>query len=798
MLRLNLGNKLALLVSIPLLGMLFFSGRSALEKWEVWKSYERLEDNSKVLIQLGEVVHQLQKERGRSSVFINSKGERMVNELPEERRTTDGQITKLQNLLKTFQPSIFGVRFESKYNEGLSALTQLAGMRTGISSLSVSSSDSLRYYTQTIANLLDVVVEMSHLSEDARIAKGIQAYVNYLQSKEQAGIERASLAGAFSQDQFTDALYQTWSRSLASQEVFERVFTTFASPEQIAFSKEQVSGAAVDAVVKFRNLANAKKNEGSFGVPPAQWFEASTKRIDLMKNVENRLGKDYESEAKSIQAAAWKSLITTCSIAFIILLASLVLSFLEIRSLLIPIHACTSALQQLSTGNLDAEVGFVRQDELGTLAVSVDVCILNLRNLIGGVAAASKELVTSAKELQTTAISQAASAEETTMQATTVASAGEELAANSQTMAKASQQINLAANSVAAAMEEMSASVQEVAQNCAHESQIAQQADMQAGKTRQMMNQLDESSHQIGKIVEMISNIADQTNLLALNATIEAASAGEAGRGFAVVANEVKALAKQSADATEEIKEQIMRIQDNIGASVKSIDDVAQIIQEVSHTASSIASASEEQSATTAEIVRSIHEVTNASSTLSENVQHATEGTAEVARNISGVSEAAAESAKGSSFISASSDSINTLAANLNQQIGGFSMSSQKESPTKVTIGKAIVAHGAWKKRLFTAIETGKSEMKPEHVCLDNRCDFGKWLYEADAQLQSTPRWQCLRAKHAEFHQETGQILQLAISGKSKEAAEKVTPTSRFIRFTTDLTQELLKWRKDA
>ena len=127
----------------------------------------------------------------------------------------------------------------------------------------------------------------------------------------------------------------------------------------------------------------------------------------------------------------------------------------------------------------------------------------------------------------------------------------------------------------------MSSSLNEVSKNCQKESQIAANANNQAKSTRDLMERLGVSSKEIGKVIEVINDIADQTNLLALNATIEAASAGEAGKGFAVVANEVKELAKQTAQATDQIGRQIEEMQNNTGNAVAAIEDITKIIEEI-------------------------------------------------------------------------------------------------------------------------------------------------------------------------------------------------------------------------
>jgi methyl-accepting chemotaxis protein len=126
-------------------------------------------------------------------------------------------------------------------------------------------------------------------------------------------------------------------------------------------------------------------------------------------------------------------------------------------------------------------------------------------------------------------------------------------------------------NTVAAAVEEMSASLTEVSKNASRGAQVSREAQQNAENTIVNVDNLGQAAQEIGNVIDVIKNIASQTNLLALNATIEAASAGEAGKGFAVVANEVKELAKQSAEATEDIRHRVEQIQQNTNKAIGAI-----------------------------------------------------------------------------------------------------------------------------------------------------------------------------------------------------------------------------------
>ena len=233
------------------------------------------------------------------------------------------------------------------------------------------------------------------------------------------------------------------------------------------------------------------------------------------------------------------------------------------------------------------------------------------------------------------------SSEETSSQAGLAAAAGEQVSAN--------------ASSVATAIEEMNASIQEISQNAGESTSIAREAVEVAHTTNASVAKLGESSAEIGKVIEVITGIAEQTNLLALNATIEAARAGEAGKGFAVVAGEVKELAKETGQATEEIARRIADIQTDTGASVEAIQRISGIIDRIADVQNTIASAVEEQSVTTSEIAR--------------NVQEAAQGSAEIAENISGVADHARSTTEGAAENERSAQQLGAVASALQRLV---------------------------------------------------------------------------------------------------------------------------------
>ncbi len=235
-----------------------------------------------------------------------------------------------------------------------------------------------------------------------------------------------------------------------------------------------------------------------------------------------------------------------------------------------------------------------------------------------------------------------ANAQETTHQATLASGAAEQVSANAQALSQA--------------VDEFNTSIREISGNTSNAATVAGHAVEAANRTNATVTKLGESSAEIGNVIKVINSIASQTNLLALNATIEAARAGEAGKGFAVVANEVKELAKQTSEATEDIIRKIAMIQDDTAQAVDAIGQVTEIIQQINESQNAIASAVEEQSAMTGEISRNISEVAS--------------GSGEIARNITMVANAAKSTSQGTEGTLSAASSIEDMAESLLELVG--------------------------------------------------------------------------------------------------------------------------------
>jgi methyl-accepting chemotaxis protein len=371
-----------------------------------------------------------------------------------------------------------------------------------------------------------------------------------------------------------------------------------------------------------------------------------------------------------IGAVIWRQVAIGGSIVLLLLLVAWGMG----RDMTTSLTSLGTSMRRLAAGQTDDAVpGRDRRDELGGMAQSVQFFKDNLietarlrdeqeamkqrmagerqqamhamaEKLEAGFSHLIEQVGSAVHELQSTAQSMAATSESTMLETASVAAASEQVSHNVQT--------------VASAAEEMTASIREISHRIGQTSGFIQEGVREAARSNEQVTELTVTADKITEVVKIINEIAGQTNLLALNATIEAARAGDSGKGFAVVASEVKALATQTAKATEEIAAQIRTIQTATRLTAQSIQGVTDTIGKVSETAGTIAAAMEEQGAAAQEISR--------------NVLHAAQGTQAVSGKIGAVSAGSQEAGAASTRVLTSANRLLKDSAALKTQIEYF------------------------------------------------------------------------------------------------------------------------------
>jgi methyl-accepting chemotaxis protein len=405
---------------------------------------------------------------------------------------------------------------------------------------------------------------------------------------------------------------------------------------------------------------------------------------DANRSVRSALNKDLDALAKlysqrsdriynelydSVRTAAW--LLSCLGIAALLLVAvGIVIIW---RAVARPLSAITQVTETVAGGQSDIAVPYTeRPDEIGALARSINVFQQAMRKneelnrtVVDDAQARTKRQEAMSAEIAKFGADVEATIKELVRFSEQMLNASghlvknaDEAASRTQGAAAAATETSESVRDIASAAEELSASVMEINRQVTQSKSIAEKAVGETERTQSEIKALDEAAKRIGDVVKLITAIAEQTNLLALNATIEAARAGEAGKGFAVVAQEVKALAGQTAKATEEISTQITGMQEATVRSVNAIDGIQRTIHEVGEITAAIAAAVSEQGAATREIARS--------------AEIASSRTSASAADVGQVGQVTDAARKDAATVKNAAGDVGTVASRIRDQVAGF------------------------------------------------------------------------------------------------------------------------------
>ncbi len=400
-------------------------------------------------------------------------------------------------------------------------------------------------------------------------------------------------------------------------------------------------------------------------------FETMRDNIDQLTELNLDIA---AAENKAAKVTYNQAMLSLASIIALGVGAGILLAIFISRSITRPVNAAVAGLKDIAhgEGDLTKRLDIASEDEVGELARWFNTFIEKLQGIIKEMAGSVGTLSSSSTELSAISEQMTQSITNVSEKSQTVSSAAEEMNANMNNVAASMEQTSTNTTLVASSAEEMSATIGEIAQSAENARTVSDDAANKASSASGNMDKLGAAADAIGKVIETITEISEQVNLLALNATIEAARAGEAGKGFAVVANEIKELARQTAAATQDIKEKIEAIQATTSVTVSQITEITEVIKNVNDVVSGIATAVEEQSSATREIVSNVTQASRGIQEVNENVNQSSLVSSEISKDISNVSGSMNEMASSSNQVSLSAQELSNLSENLKQMVDQF------------------------------------------------------------------------------------------------------------------------------
>lgn len=585
--RISMKMKLFIALLPLLLALLWLGGSGIAERIAVEKQMENMATLTALAIKSGEVVHELQKERGMSAGYLGSKGQVFRDELTTQRQATDQALAQLDNALENTDPRILTGQVGDVLTRFQQDKNQLAGLRQQVSDLTIDINNTLAFYATQVTTLLNIVSDISHLSPSGDIVNQLAGYFSLLNAKEQAGVERALLSNIFSADRFAAGQFQRLSNVVGKQDAWLTAARRFLTPVQAqALDAALAQPKAADALA-LREVAMAKADVGEFGVNATAWFAIQTQRLEILKSLEDTSATNLIATANRLADDAHTAWVRFLTISLLALAIAIAIAIIVARSIHRQLRTTLCDIAEME-GDLTRRLAVPGTDELSALNRAYNQAIENIQHIVSEIKSgavilrhASASIADGNQNLAQRTDEQAASLVETAA-----------------SMEQISTTINLTADSAREAEKLTVAMQQEVTE-----------ANSVAAQASESMEAIRLSSAQISSIIKSIDDISFQTNLLALNAAVEAARAGESGRGFAVVATEVRNLSQRCASQAHQIRELVSENMSKIGEGVERVTASGKALQLAAEQSSrmreyitDIARAAEEQSLGVAQV----------------------------------------------------------------------------------------------------------------------------------------------------------------------------------------------------
>ncbi len=382
------------------------------------------------------------------------------------------------------------------------------------------------------------------------------------------------------------------------------------------------------------------------------------------------VGISLDSIKKQISKVIWLSI----GVSLLFLVISGLLTVILINRIITPIHSVVASVTALGKGDLTHTCTVMSEDETADIANALNNTIKSVAEMVKKIKGFSGVIGQKANSFSETADSISKNAFQTSQKTSQSAQSATSATESLKNVSSSTEDISSTIDNITNAIEQMSLSINEVSKNCQAELTIANEASKQAKDAIDQMEHLKDINTKVALVLDVIKTVSNSINLLALNATIEAATAGSAGKGFAIVANEVKALSVKTKKSVDEIQNLIKEISQSSSNAVNAVTKISTVIDEINSYSQTIVSAVEQQSMTIQNISRDMSQSNTSAKSTAQNVKDSFSNISKITELIVDVDQNASETAQRVSGIKESAVTLTQITSDLNQTVGHFKL----------------------------------------------------------------------------------------------------------------------------